>query len=89
MGENGATDETREIQVPPAAGDTPTRVDTPQVAASPDPLAAAAAGPGEKGRLRRRLRQLKAVGARQRVELGTLTLQANATFTRGRTLHRV
>jgi len=82
VGENGAdggrdaTHVTNEIQAPPVAGDAPTRVDAPQVAASPDPLAAAAAGPGERGRLRRRLRRLKAVRARQRVELGTLVFDA-------------
>lgn len=83
MRENGAdgddrdaTRATTEIQAPPAPAGSPTRVDTPQVAGSPDPLAAAAAGPGERGRLRRRLRKLKSVRARQRVELGTLVFDA-------------
>jgi hypothetical protein len=71
-----ATRVTTEIQAPPAPADAPTRVDTPQVAGSPDPLATAAAGPGERGRLRRRLRRLKSVRARQRVELGTLVFDA-------------
>src|SRR4051794_4275909 len=66
VGENGSHGEPREIQAP-------TRVDTPHVA---DPLAAAAAGPGERGRLRRRLRKLRVVRARQRMELGTLAFDA-------------
>jgi hypothetical protein len=70
-----ATAVTTEIQGPPAQG-TPTRVDAPQLAASPDPLAAAAAGPAERGKLRRRLRRLKRVRARQRAELGTLVIDA-------------
>ena len=82
MGENGASSDrdatqvTNEIQAPTAAADAPTRVDNPEAAGSPDPLAAAAAGPGERGRLRRRLRSLKAVRARQRAELGTLVFDA-------------
>src|SRR5688572_19194065 len=71
-----ATRVTTEIQAPPAPADAPTRVDTLPVAGPPDPLAAAAAGPGERGRLRRRLRRLKSVRARQRVELGTLVFDA-------------
>jgi hypothetical protein len=80
--ENGAADGrddtqvTNEIQAPAVAADQPTRVDAPQVAPPPDPLAAAAAGPGERGRLRRRLRTLKAVRAQQRAELGTLVFDA-------------
>jgi hypothetical protein len=82
VGENGASSDrdatqvTNEIQAPTAAADAPTRVDNPEAAGSPDPLAAAAAGPGERGRLRRRLRSLKAVRARQRAELGTLVFDA-------------
>jgi hypothetical protein len=68
-GERDATQVTNEIQAPAP-------VDTPQVAGSPDPLAAAAAGPGARGRLRRRLRKLKAVRTRQQVELGTLVYDA-------------
>ena len=83
VGENDrdATRVTAEIQAPPPAGPpqqpagTPTRVDTPQIAA-PDPLAAASAGPAERGKLRRRLRRLKRVRARQLADLGTLVVDA-------------
>jgi len=83
VGENATSDDghgdtrvTTEIQAPPVAGTAPTRVDTPRVTASPDPLAAAAAGPAERGRLRRRLRKLKALRAKQHLELGTLVFDA-------------
>jgi hypothetical protein len=83
VGENGASTEERdatrvttEIQAPPAPEDAPTRVDMPQVTGAPDPLAAAAGGPGQRGKLRRRLRRLKGVRARQRTELGTLVVDA-------------
>src|SRR5215213_5431251 len=74
VGEDGdrdtrdTTQVTNEIQAPPPppAG-APTRVDAPQVAPSPDPLAAASAGPAERGKLRRQLRRLKGMRARQRV----------------------
>src|SRR4051794_2961462 len=68
-GDGEGTQVTNEIQAPAAA---PTRVDHAQVDGSPEPLAAAATGPGERGRLRRRLRKLKTVRATQRAELGTL-----------------
>jgi hypothetical protein len=76
-----ATREAAEIQAPPPTGPpqqpagTPTRVDTPQLP-PPDPLAAASAGPAERGKFRRRLRRLKRVRAQQLVELGTLVVDA-------------
>jgi hypothetical protein len=50
-------------------------VDTPQLP-SPDPLAAASAGPAERGKYRRRLRRLKRVREKQLAELGTLVVDA-------------
>jgi hypothetical protein len=76
-----ATRETAAIQAPPPTGPpqrpagTPTRVDTPQLA-PPDPLAAASAGPAERGKFRRRLRRLKRVRQKQLAELGTLVVDA-------------
>ena len=75
-GDRDATKMTTEIQAPPVSADSPTRVDMPPVAGPQDPLAAATAGPGERGRLRRKLRKLKAVQHRQRVELGRLVFDA-------------
>ena len=74
-GGNGHDELTSEIQAPPPPS-TPTRVDTPQVSASLDPLAAASAGPAERGKLRRQLRRLKSVRAKQLVELGALVVDA-------------
>jgi hypothetical protein len=74
--ERDATRVTTEIQAPPAPADAPTRVDTPQVAQAPDPLAAAAGGPGQRGKLRRRLRRLRSVRDKLRAELGTLVVDA-------------
>jgi hypothetical protein len=67
---------TAEIQAPPPFEQRTTQVDTAQVQPSPDPLAAASAGPAERGKLRRRLRRLKRVRARQRIELGALVVDA-------------
>jgi len=67
---NGTTD-TRvapAIDAPPPSG--------PPGTPAPDPLAAAAAGPGEKGRLRRRLRRLKRSRERHFADLGTLVVDA-------------
>jgi hypothetical protein len=67
-----ATRVTAEIQAPPPTG-PPQR---PAPMPPPDPLAAASAGPAERGKLRRRLRRLKRVRHKQLAELGLLVVDA-------------
>ena len=68
---SGEAQVTRTIDAPP-----PTGPPSAPAGAAPDPLAAAAAGPSERGRLRRRLRRLKQARERQWAELGTLVVDA-------------
>ena len=71
MAENGIS-ERQTTDAPPPSGPPGTPAPPP----APDPLAAAAAGPGEKGKLRRRLRRLKSSRERHFADLGTLVVDA-------------
>jgi hypothetical protein len=83
--DDGAADEATHTVDPPVpeqpADDVTTA--TTNIDPAPDPLAVAAAGPRERGALRRRLQRLRRARAKQLAALGTLVLDARRRSTGG------